>query len=203
MKILSVILLAMLFLTSCDNSGSKNSSKYISATACAKSLSNGEVVDCTPTESMQNKHTSFLHLKMKIDEENPGPKGPDILHLENTQLFSVKEVRNNGTLLLENGIKLKLAGLECRNEETVKYLRAVFLNADASKLAYSLTGYADGQYKYAYVWQIGSLDEPDFGPTLSSSNETVITSGWCKPIKQEKHLYHSRYKRFEEIANEL
>ncbi len=203
MKILSSILFAVLFLTGCDNSGSKNSTKYISASACAKRLSNGEIVDCTPSELNEKQQTSALYKIMEIDEENPGPKQPDILNLGNTQLFNVKEISINGIILLENGVKLKLAGLECRNEEAVKYLRAVFLNADASKLAYSLTGYTDGQYKYAYVWEIGSLNEPDFGPTLSSSNETVITSGWCKPIKQEKHLYHSRYKRFEEIANEL
>ncbi len=203
MKILSVILLTMLFLTGCENSDSKNSTKYISASACAKRLSNGEVVDCTPSESMQNQHTSFLHQIMKIDEENPGPKGPDILHLENTKLFIVKEVSNNGALLLENGIKLKLAGLDCMNEEAVKYLRAMYHNSGATKLAYLLTGYTDGEYKYAYVWEISLLNEPDIGPISSSSNESLITSGWCKPIKQDNHLYHSRYKMLEEIGKEL
>lgn len=200
MKILSIILLTILFLTGCENSDSKN---YISASACAKRLSNGEIVDCAPSESMQNQQNSFLHQIMEINEESPGPKGPDIFHLENTRLFNVKEISNNGTILLENGVKLKLAGLECRNEETVRYLRAIFLNTDASKLAYSLTGHADGQYKYAYVWEIGFLNEPDIGPTLSSSNESLITSGWCKPIKQDKHLFHSRYKRLEKVGNEL
>jgi hypothetical protein len=203
MKIISVILLTMLLLAGCENSDSDNGAKYISASACAKRLSNGEIVDCTPSESRQRQQTSALYKIMEINKENPGPKQPDILNIGNTQLFNVKEISNNGVISLENGIKLKLAGLECRNEEVVEYLRAMFLNTDASKLAYSLTGHGNDRYQYAYVWEIGSLNEPDFGPTLASSNETAITSGWCKPIKQEKHLYHSRYIRFENIKNEL
>jgi len=203
MKTLSIILLAMLLSTGCENSDSHNGVKYISASACAKRLSNGEIVDCTPSESKQEQQTSALYKILEIDKENPGPKQPDILNIGNTQLFGVKEISNNGIILLENDVELKLAGLECSNEEAVRYLRASFLNTGDSKLAYSLSGYTDGQYNYAYVWEVGSLGEPDFGPTLSSSNENLITSGWCKPIKQEKHLYHSRYKRFEKIKNEL
>jgi hypothetical protein len=160
---------------------------------------------------MRTQQTSTLEKLIEIDEKYPGPEKPDIQNLESTNLFDVKRINNHGIILLENGVKLKLAGIKCSIEEiAVKYIRTSFLNTGASKLAYTLSGYTEDQYKYAYVWVIdsharglGFLDKPNSGPSLTSLNEFLIITGLCKPIKQEKHLYHLRYERLEGVKNEL
>lgn len=202
MRRLFIIICVVLYLTACEKpeTTSINGREYISASACAKRLSNGEVLDCQPSDEARDELRNMLRQTLTIDKEHPGPKGPDILNLEYTRLYRVRSISNEGVILLENdGTELLLAGVECDIGPSLDFLKASFIRDQSARLAYLSTGLTDGKREYAYIWVVAMTDNSDFGPTLSSINEGLITSGWCKPVMQEKHFFHRRYQRLANI----
>jgi hypothetical protein len=167
----------------------------VSASACAKRLSDGTVVDCevSPDES-KRLHESISAMRL-INQKYPGPQEPDFANL-----YEVTSVDDRGRIKTSEGLLLMPAGVQC-SAEMIKFLRHIFLKEPRHKIAFVLTGDEAGDAKYAYMW--GVDNRPDekatsntvqFGPAYSSVNEGGITSQWCVPVPQKNHRYHERYK---------
>lgn len=184
-------------LIACDGKD-KSNSLLISASACASKPTFGEVKDCEVNDSVDEQLSKFLTFSRALDKSHPGPTAPDLLDLQNTPIYDVKQINKDGSIVVENGEKLLLAGLECIDTPDFhRYLNATFVGKYRNKIAYELTGLQTNNLKFAYIWEVGS--EYEFG-SLASTNETVITSQWCKPIEQDKHLFHMRYKKLSDFA---
>ena len=196
-----LILIFFVFLVSCADSD-KSKGTVISATACAKSFSDGTVVECEPTKDAMSDLDELIAGMQRIDREHPGPGTPSL-----DKLHSVKTIDEDVNINLENGVQLKLAGLDCTHHDLIKYLKTVFIGKSPSKLSYIETGYAKGEVLYAYVWEVDTdfgedLDDGDikFGPMVGNMNETALTSSWCKPKKQDGHLYYERFLQLSKLA---
>lgn len=71
-------------------------------------------------------------------------------------------------------------------------------------VAITPSGLKINDQEFAYIWELTWFgNESEFGPSISSVNETTITSGFCKPIEQEKHKYHERYKKLAELYEKI
>lgn len=136
----------------------------------------------------------------RIDREYPGPPIPPL-----DDLHEVEQIDSDGTIHLWNGDALVLAGLKCDHPDHVRYLRAVFLSESRKQPVYQLTGQQIAGRKLAYIWEV-ERGQPTkvagirFGPSTSSLNETVLSSGWCSPIEQDGHRYHARYEQLARMA---
>ncbi len=195
MKTQSALFLWPLVLFSCADRSEEN---QIFASACATKNSSGEIVECKTGGTESSDLHQFLLFSIELDKTHPGPSAlPDSEHL------TVKSITWDANIILDDGIKLALAGLECNAQELGEYLSAIFLKNEPSKLTYQLTGDRAGDLQYAYIWEVTEIDfseaegllEPEIGLGLSPINETAITSQWCVPVKQPKHQYHERYAK--------
>ncbi|MDJ0779144.1 MAG: hypothetical protein QNJ85_14845 [Gammaproteobacteria bacterium] len=185
------------FILGCSETIDSEDGNLIIASACAKKLSDGSIVECDPSSKPVGKYGSIILKVVKINKSFPGPEDPLTRGISKDQLHQVKEISVGGGIRLENGILLKLAGLKCESEEATRYLEDVFLNRHKAKLYFQLTGYELNQYKYAYIWGV-YLNSDEQDSEISSAitpNEHVLIEGWCQPIPQENHRFHERYKR--------
>ena len=182
-------------LTSCGDD--QTDSVAISASSCASQSSAGEVVDCEVDVSIDNQLSKGLDFFSQLDKTHPGLSREKVLNFKNEGLLDVIEIYNDGSFLVNNGDRLFLAGLDCGDKSGLKdYLTALFVRTQ-SKVGYQLTGLELNGTKYAYVHEF-------FDDLMASMNETTITSQWCQPIKQDKHVYHERYQKiFEFTENHL
>lgn len=174
----------------------------ISATACAKSTSDGTVVECEPSEDALNSLDALMVNMQRINSDHPGPSIPSL-----EQLYSVRSIDVNGSMTLENGVHLKLAGLDCNHQDLIKYLKATFVGKTSSKLSYIEASHTTDKIVYAYIWEVNTnfgeglgSDGIAFGPMTSNVNETALTSSWCSPIKQDGHIYYERYLQLSNLA---
>jgi len=191
--ILSIILL----IAACENEVSTNQN-VVSASACAKRLPNGDVIDCDVTSQSQESLDNTLLKMMGLDKALPGPKGPNIFAPDKSKLFNVLDISDEYVIHLENDEKIIFAGLKCKpNDDLHKYLNVVFLESKDNKVFYLPSGHEIDGAKYSYIWEV-SIDANGYGSS-SPLNETAITSKWCEPIKQERHLYHERYLSLSDI----
>jgi hypothetical protein len=200
-KVLSTIVCFAITLLGCEKSETItiDGKEYMSASACAKSMPNGQVVDCDPSEDDQDNLRHIIQQSQIINRENPGPIAPDLLNLEKTKWHAVKAIDEVGVIKIENGVDLYPAGLKCVATPTVDSLKGSFLRDSSAKLAYTPSGLKKGNIEYAYIWVLGSTDNPEFGPTLSSINENLIVGDFCEPEEQKEHKYHQRYQRIRSI----
>ena len=191
--ILSIILL----ITACENEVSTDKN-IVSASACAKRLPNGDVIECDVDPKSEESLDETLQKMMDLDKALPGPKGPNIFSPDKSKLFNVVDISEEYVIHLENDEKIIFAGLECKpNEDLYKYLNVVFLESKDNKVFYLPSGYEIDGAKYSYIWEV-SIDANGYGSS-SPLNETAITSKWCEPIKQDRHLYHERYLSLSDI----
>jgi len=196
-----LIITIFVFLASCSDSENISGETIVSETACAKSLSDGTVVECEPTKDAMSDLDELMAGMERIDSEYPGPEIPSL-----DKLYSVKSIDEDGNINLESGVQLKLAGLECTQHDLIKYLKTVFVDKSPSKLSYIETGDTYREMLYAYVWEVDTDivdlgDDIKFGPFVGSMNETALTSSWCSPIKQDGHIYHERYLQLSKLAD--
>jgi len=194
----TAVIIGYCLLLGCSEGVESKKEGLMSASTCMKKLSDGSTVECEPPTATVNKLDSWLSGMRKINEQFPGPEGPPVLDIKKDQLHRVKDVSLDGGLKLENGIRLKLAGLECNPTELAEYLESMFLKSNGANLYFKLTGYELNQYKYAYIWEVDfeSADyESGVGERISIPNENLLLTGQCNPIAQEKHLFLERYKR--------
>lgn len=198
----SVIIIIAIFLVSCTEKENQSNSTRISTTACAKQIQDGSVVDCEVSSDAEKRLSKMMVESNRIDKQYPGPKILDLEHL-----FRVQSISDEGTIVLENGVRLGLAGLDCHHSDLIRYLETMFLGYNPAMLSYQETGYINNSIKYAYVWEVNTnfgKDSKDseiiIGPSISSTNETAITSAWCHPKQQEKHIYHERYLQLSKLV---
>ena len=134
---------------------------------------------------------AVTHRFSAIDSESPGPQLPP---LETRQ--TLRSVNGQGILLVANGERIALAGVAC-DDRMIEYMQALFFGNEPDTLVYLPSGYVEDDVHYAYVWYISlwELGDPDleFSPAINSLNESGLRSGWCQPVKQDSHRYHSRY----------
>lgn len=195
-----LLIVFFVFLCSCG----EREEVVLSATACAKSLGDGSVVECEPSKAAVKSLDKLMAETQRIDTTHPGPKTPSL-----ETLFTVTEVTRESGLILDGGTQLIIAGVECNTHpELAKYLKALFIVGSTSKVVYELTGSVKGSSKLAYVWVVdpefgADIDEGgiSFGPMVSNINETALTSGWCIPQRQEGHKYHERYLQLSKVAS--
>ena len=186
-----------LFLLGCSKEDDLGKST-LSVSACSKKLTNGKIVDCVIDKSAEDRLTNSFTFFENLDKSHPGPNGPDVLDLKNSESYYVEYIDEGNVLHIENGHKISFAGLQCNNSVDFKrYLNAFFLGEKKHRINYELTGYEERGIKYAYIWEIGSEFD-----SLSPTNETVISSQWCFPIEQEGHQFHSRYTLISNYAKE-
>ena len=172
----------------------------VSASACAKRLSDRTVVKCeVPFATAKELEQSLLVL-LELDATHPGPKVPSL-----EELHEVERVDDSGRITLRNGLVLLPAGVKC-NKEMVLYIRSIFLQEPRYKIAFILTGSELAGAKHAYLWEVEAVPHElstsgvavpnpvQFGPAFSSVNEAGLTSKWCIPVQQRNHRYHERYK---------
>jgi hypothetical protein len=194
-KISLIFLLLTLF--SCESEKSQKSD-FLSTSACSKKLPNGKIIDCIVDESVEEELTKALRFTIDLNNSHPGPPGPDIRNPESIKSSYVERIDEQNNLHIDNGDKIFFAGVECGNNANFKrYLVGTFLGEHRNRISYRSTGFEDKGVKYAYIWEIGL--EYD---TLSSSNETIISSLWCRPITQRAHLFDSRYQLIHSYAKE-
>ncbi len=126
-----------------------------------------------------------------VDGDMPGPQLPP---LETRQI--VRSVSAQGVLSLASGERLALAGVQC-DVRMIEYMQALFFGNEPDTLVYLPGGYVADGVRYAYVWNISlwELGDPDleFAPATNSLNESGLSSGWCQPVEQDSHRFHSRY----------
>ena len=181
-----------LLLASCSDDDAE---ERVYASACASQLSNGDIVECDVDESDSRDRREVLEQLLALDQDLPGPELPGI-----DSQRSVASIVDSGTIVLENGIRLRLAGIEC-NSEIDSYLEATFLSDDPSRVRYVTTGLERNGVHFAYIWEYYEMLDPEFGPIVSYSliNEVGLMSDWCTPVQQENHRYHQKFSAVKEL----
>ncbi len=198
-KIVAISLL--LLLVSCSQDETQEGSKIVSASACAQKQADGSIKECSPDEEDLNSLKSAHNFYKELNKELPGPSFPGF----NNQFKVIKATRF-GVLELEDGQIISLAGLECDHNDLAKYLNLLLIQERNTKVVFIPTGYEVNKIKYAYIWEVSApteLPESNYsiGPSWSSTNETAISSKWCKPLSHEQHKYHARYIKIAEEFN--
>ena len=196
------LFIAFIFLYGCSKEEKVDETKYLWGSGCAKSTPDGRSEDCETPSKIQEELKQRLISLRKLDEEYPGPKGPNIYNLYNEKLIGVKDVTNSGVIRLDSGEELVLAGLQCSHPDLIKYLKNTFISTENAKVFYRISGLKEGTKQYAYIWEVvlpknepGSLD----GASVSATNENAIASGWCDPVSQKKHAYDARYRAIKNL----
>lgn len=140
-------------------------------------------------EKVEASHKVSVH--EDIDSKFPGPLTPSL-----EPKYVVKSIRDGNVLVLDSGQEIGLAGVSC-GAQMLDYLQALFFGSEPDFLVYQPSGYTLNEVRFAYVWVITpwELGDPDLEvpASVSSLNETGVRSGWCKPVEQDFHSYHSRY----------
>lgn len=195
------LIIASLLLASCSQDENPNGSKSISASACAEKMSDRSIRECSAEKETSNNLRTALDFNQKLDKDLPGPTFPGF-----DNQYRVINATGNGKLELEDGQVISLAGLECNHEDLEKYFHAVLVQDKNTKIVFAPTGLESNNIKYAYVWEVSTpmeLNDSDysFGPTWSPTNETAISSNWCRPVSQSSHKYHTRYIKIAEHYN--
>ena len=185
----SLATISLIFFLSACQSGRQSKEIYLSASACAKSLQNGQIIKCKVDKDSDGRMSKFIDFSIDLDTSYPGPEVPCVKNLSDSKLYEVERIDQNNIIYLKSGVKLLLAGLRCKNDSDFnKYLATIFLGQSNYKVSYHLTGLKIDDMEYAYIWEVG------IEGSVSSTNETAITNQWCEPINQEKHKYYTRYK---------
>ena len=82
-------------------------------------------------------------------------------------------------------------------------MQALFFGNEPDTLVYLPSGAIVKGVSYAYIWAITAWEvgDPDleFAPAIHSLNETGLRSGWCQPLDQDHHHYHSRFVAISEL----
>jgi len=200
-----IIYISLLFILFGCSEENKNDieTKTISASATAIRKSDGTVEVRDATESEIGQLDQDIKRHNEIDKNFPLPwKFEDIAKLK---LYKIKSVSNQGVITLEDGSTLSIEGVKC-NAEGLSYIPKL-LSSDTDRIAYIPSTEFEIKPKPAYIWHASlflmedpELKELETGPSYSSLNETVITSGWCYAEQTESNKFYERYLALEEIA---
>ncbi len=172
--------------------------RTITISACAKSLSNGEVVECD--ENAESSLDITIKFFNNLDKINPGPKIP-ALHEYHTAV----NVNEKGVIELKNGQKIAFAGMQCNYIDLKKYIDGFMIKDKDARIVYLPTGYTKENIVFAYIWEVFPDVEREYkqrgwGNYGNPTHETVLVSKWCKPVEQEGHKFHKRFTKINTFA---
>jgi hypothetical protein len=177
-----------------------NNRTEVRGTAVAERSSDGTVTIRKPTSAEINALSEFDRQLKEINQKYPGPQLP-----AGAPLYKVTSVIDEGTIVLEDGQKIRMEGLECSSEGTI-YLQR-FLAGESDMVSY-IASHSDGQNPIrAYVWHatLTLMNDPELkkyetGPAYSSLNEAALMSGWCSSKRSSSNTYNDRYEALSKIA---
>ncbi len=136
----------------------------------------------------------------EIDQKYPGPQIP-----KNAVIFKVTSVDGSGVMSLESGQKIIMEGVTC-SPRGIIYLQK-FITRESDRIVYAQVSSDGTSPVRAYIWraQLSFTNDREtkklsHGPVYSSLNETVLTSGWCLPVKSSTNAYKDRYEALSKIA---
>ncbi len=169
--------------------------------AVAERSCDGTITIGKPTSAEINDLSDFDRNLKEINRKYPGPQMP-----VNATLYKVTSVIDEGTIVLEDGQKIRMEGLDCSSEGTI-YLQR-FLTGESDRVSY-IAAYSDGQSPIrAYIWHatLTLMNDPELkkygtGPAYSSLNEAALMSGWCSSKRSSSNAYNDRYEALSKIAS--
>jgi hypothetical protein len=201
MTTIRAILLICSFIIAFSCSEGKDRSKEIKISASATAIlkSDGTVETREATRKEIKRLDQALEKHNEIDRKYPGPlRHQEIIKLK---LYKVKSVSRQIVISVENGPNLILEGVKC-NPDYSGYISKL-ISSETDRIAFIPSTNSEVTPIPAYIWLADmSLmqDREILGPSYSSLNETVITSGWCVPDNSTNNKYIERYQALEELS---
>ena len=197
----TLIFLVCLFACSDSSIGTENNTRQMSATATATMSKDGEITTRDATTKEERNIEEFHKKVWKVESDYPGIKPPSINNLQN-----VKTIQNDGSIELEDGTLIQLAGCDCDKQATY-YLNRVFVEL-GYQLLFVESGYRHNGRVFGYIWEVNlgsgqgeTNDGIPVGTSMSRINEAMILNNWCKPIEQPFHKYFDRYLAYSKIRD--
>ena len=202
---------------------SSTSSTTITATATGIRHEDGTISIEANTKIPAEMDAQF-EKRFDIDRKYPAKKPS-----EDTKLYTVREIISGDTLILNDGILFKLAGIIAPNKsnkifnENMEERFQVSMNniskyellsrnylkrlLNDKKLAFIEQSKTENGTIVGYLWIVDDSLMRDSkmkgffkSPSYSCVNETVITSGWCFADMNFSHKFLEKYSKLQEHA---
>jgi hypothetical protein len=181
MKRVTVISCILVLLIMLNSGCSTNDNERVSASATAVRLPSGEVIAGDPDDRELASVEEFHQKISEINERFPIP-GP----LQGMENFKLKEITEEGVIILEDGQMIKMAGIKCTSSGTEMLHK--FIGKSAVRISFHEERVSKDGYVESYVWL--------FNPSLESYthlNDAVITNKWCEIDPTSQSEYIQRY----------